>query len=85
MLPTENVDITELRRNLVQKRGDLISVRDIKSDGDESPALLDACCLVCGSTLLCYVSEGIHPTCSENDIRTTLFNVFEALSATDQR
>ena len=62
MSPTENVDVTELIRDFVQKRGDLSFVRNIKSDGDENSALLDACCLVCGSTLLCYDLEDIHST-----------------------
>lgn len=59
VLLTENFDLTELDWNLFQKRGDLIFVRNIKNDGDEISTLLDACCLVCSSTLLCYVLQSI--------------------------
>lgn len=72
-LPTKNVDVTEVLWDLFQKGGDLILVRNIERDGYEFPALLYACCLVCGSTLLCYVLQGIPSTCRENDICTALF------------
>lgn len=73
---TEDVYITKFIRDFFQKRSDLIFVRNIKSDGDETPALLDACCLVCGSTLLRYVLQGITSACGEDDIRTTLSNEY---------
>lgn len=69
---TENVDVTELSWDFFQKRGDLIFVRNIKSNGDEISALLDACFPVRSSTLLCHVLQGIRSACSENDVCTTL-------------
>lgn len=72
ILLTENVDITEPRRDLFQERGDLGFVRNIKNDGDETSTLLDTCSLVCSGTLFCYALQGIRSTCGENDIRTTL-------------
>lgn len=74
---TENVNVTELGWNLFQKRGNLVFVRNIKNDGDEISALLDACCLVCSNALFCYVLQGIPSACSENDICTTLLSVCE--------
>lgn len=83
-LLTENVDITELCWDFSQKRGDLVFVRNVERDGDEMSALLNACCLVCGSTSLCYDSQGIRSACSENDIRTTLSGESACVSVTDK-
>lgn len=70
---TENVDVTEIGRHLVQKTVDLFAVRHVEWDRDKLASLLQPGCLM-GSRALCLdLSKGLCTSGQQDNIRSTLF------------
>lgn len=71
-LRTEDIDLPELLRDIVEEGGDLLLVAHIKRDSHEFATLLETRLLVRGRARFRDGLEGIHSACSQDHVRAAL-------------
>lgn len=75
LILTEDVNITQIGRYFIPKRGDLILICHVKLDACESTALRDSRLFVSQCACVRYFLEGLSATSDEDDVRSSLERV----------